>query len=112
MDLTLLTPKLVWEFSLRWIHFLAGITWIGLLYWFNLVNVNFQKALDADIKPKVNPHVIPQSLFYFRWAAVVTFLSGFLYYGTILMDEPVTGAAKPFFIWVLVMRPISTGAPM
>ena len=40
---------------LRWVHFVAGITWIGLLYFFNLVNVPFQKGLDADTKKKVNP---------------------------------------------------------
>ena len=43
------------QFLLRWIHFLAGITWIGMLYFFNLVNVQFQKELDAATKGKVNP---------------------------------------------------------
>ncbi len=41
--------------GLRWIHFVAGITWIGLLYWFNLVNVPFQKVLDPSVKGQVNP---------------------------------------------------------
>ena len=43
------------QFLLRWIHFLAGITWIGMLYFFNLVNVQFQKELDAATKGKVIP---------------------------------------------------------
>src|SRR5438132_12752379 len=57
---------------LRWIHFLAGITWIGLLYFFNLVNVPFMKELDAPTKGKVIPSLMPRALWWFRWAAVVT----------------------------------------
>lgn len=76
------------QMLLRWVHFVGGITWIGFLYWFNLVNVDFQKKLEADVKPKVNPHVIPQSLFFFRWGAVVTVGSGLLYYIILLRYEP------------------------
>src|SRR5437773_11304797 len=64
----------------RWLHFVAGITWIGLLYFFNLVNVNFQKGLDGDTKKKVNPELLGKSLFYFRWGAVVTVLAGLMYF--------------------------------
>src|SRR5437588_12960116 len=60
----------------RWIHFIAGITWIGLLYFFNIINVNFQKALDADTKKKVNPELLLRCLFWFRWGAMFTFLAG------------------------------------
>jgi uncharacterized membrane protein len=49
-------------FLLRWVHFLGGITWIGLLYWFNLVNVNFQKEIDASVKGMVNPPLLSRSL--------------------------------------------------
>ena len=59
-------------FILRWIHLLAGITWVGLLYFFNLVNVPVQKTLDADTKKKVNPDLLGRALWYFRWGAVVT----------------------------------------
>jgi hypothetical protein len=62
--------------SFRWLHFLAGITWIGLLYFFNLVNVNFMKALDAPTKKIVVPNLMPKALWYFRWGAVVTVLAG------------------------------------
>lgn len=78
------------EFLLRWIHLVAGITWIGLLYWFNLVNVNFQKALEADVKPKVNPKLLVPTLFYFRWGAVVTVASGLIYYVLIMLPEDFT----------------------
>lgn len=69
------------EFVWRWIHYVSGITWIGLLYFFNLVNVNFMKKLDAATKGKVVPELMPSSLWYFRWGAVVTVLSGLVLYG-------------------------------
>ena len=65
---------------LRWLHFVAGITWIGLLYFFNLVNVPLQKKLDADTKKKVNPELLLPALWYFRWGAVVTVLAGLGYF--------------------------------
>jgi uncharacterized membrane protein len=71
MDVNELLPLV-----LRWMHFLAGITWIGLLYFFNLINVNFQKALDADTKKKVNPELLLRALFWFRWGAMFTLLTG------------------------------------
>jgi len=93
----------VFEFVLRVTHFLAGITWIGFLYWFNLVNVNFQKTLEADVKPKVNPKLILPTLWFFRWGAVVTVVSGFLYYVSILHGEPDSGAWTPLMTWILVI---------
>ncbi len=62
----------------RWIHFLAGITWIGLLYWFNLVNVPFMKAVDASARPMVIPTLLPRALAWFRHSAWVTVLAGLL----------------------------------
>jgi uncharacterized membrane protein len=64
---------------LRWIHFLAGITWIGHLYFFNLVNVPFQGTIDAETKKKVNPQLILRALWWFRWGAMFTVLAGLLY---------------------------------
>ena len=60
----------------RWIHFLAGITWIGLLYFFNLVNVPFMKEMDAATKGKIVPSMMPRAMWWFRWAAVITVLAG------------------------------------
>lgn len=76
------------QIVLRWLHFLAGITWIGLLYFFNLVNVPFMKALDAQTKGKVVPALLPKALWWFRWGAVVTVLAGFIYWFLILRTEP------------------------
>ncbi len=62
----------------RWIHFLAGITWIGLLYWFNLVNVPFMKAVDPAARPMVVPTLLPRALAWFRHSAWVTVLAGLI----------------------------------
>jgi uncharacterized membrane protein len=78
--------------ALRWLHFVAGITWIGLLYFFNLVNVPFQKGIDADTKKKVNPDLLSRSLWYFRWGAVVTVLVGLAYYAMYILSPDVRNA--------------------
>src|SRR5215218_1975407 len=77
---------------LRWSHFVAGITWIGLLYFFNLINVPVQKGLDADTKKKVNPDLLGRALWYFRWGAVVTVLVGLTYYAMFILKADVTNA--------------------
>jgi uncharacterized membrane protein len=68
----------------RWLHILAGVMWIGLLYYFNFVQVDALKAAAADSPPTgagITKHVAPRALFFFRWAAVVTVLAGFLLLG-------------------------------
>ena len=61
----------------RWIHFLAGITWVGLLYYFNLVQMAGLKAAAADGSAAgINKHIAPRALLWFRWSAVVTWLAG------------------------------------
>ncbi|MFN2532791.1 MAG: urate hydroxylase PuuD [Pyrinomonadaceae bacterium] len=77
---------------LRWTHFVAGITWIGLLYFFNLVNVPFQKGIDADTKKKINPDLLGRALWYFRWGALVTVLAGFGYYAMYILKADVVNA--------------------
>ena len=75
----------LWRILLRWFHFVAGVTWIGLLYFFNLVNVPVQKGLDAETKKKVNPELLGRALWYFRWGAVVTVLAGLMYYAMVIL---------------------------
>jgi hypothetical protein len=70
----------------RWIHLLAGVTWIGLLYFFNLVNVPLMKQLDATTKGKVVPPLMSRALWWFRMSAVITVLSGLLYFAYIVGD--------------------------
>ena len=56
---------------LRWVHLLAGITWVGLLYFFNLVNVPFMKQLDAASKPKVLQYMTMPAMQLFRWSRML-----------------------------------------
>jgi len=61
----------------RWLHFMAGIMWVGLLYYFNFVQMAAMKAAAADgSAAAINRHVTPRALAWFRWAAVATWLTG------------------------------------
>jgi uncharacterized membrane protein len=63
----------------RWLHIFFGVMWIGLLYYFNFVQVDAMKAAAADNPPTgagISKHVAPRALFFFRWAAVGTVLMG------------------------------------
>jgi uncharacterized membrane protein len=62
----------------RWLHVLFGIIWVGLLYFFNFINAYFSKTLDAPTKEKVFPELMTRALFFFRWAAMATFLFGLI----------------------------------
>jgi uncharacterized membrane protein len=67
-----------YEFLFRWIHVIAGITWIGHLFFFNFVNSQLAKTYDADSKKKVIPELMPRALYWFRWGALYTWVSGLL----------------------------------
>ncbi|MGA2921120.1 MAG: urate hydroxylase PuuD [Candidatus Sulfotelmatobacter sp.] len=120
--LTLLAPQINFpsdvktniEMLLRWIHFLAGITWVGLLYFFNFVNVPFMKELDATTKVKVMPALMTRALLWFRMSAALTVLAGLSYWeiivtsdvhnGQILGLNPSHGTVMGsfFLIWTIV----------
>ncbi|MGC2694839.1 MAG: urate hydroxylase PuuD [Candidatus Angelobacter sp.] len=72
------TPTL--QLALRWAHFIGGITWVGLLYFFVLVNASFLRKLDAPTRMKVVPVLMPRALWWFRWASVVTVVAGVWYW--------------------------------
>ncbi len=65
-------------FLLRWFHFLAGITWIGLLYYFNLVQTPFFAETDAPVRSGAIQKLVPRALWWFRWGAMFTFITGWL----------------------------------
>jgi uncharacterized membrane protein len=73
------------QYSLgRWVHVMAGVMWIGLLYYFNFVQVDALKKAAADTPPTgagITRHVAPRALFFFRWAALVTVLMGAMILG-------------------------------
>lgn len=65
-----------WMFLFRWLHFLAGITWIGLLYYFNLVQTPFFAETEAPVRVGAQVKLLPRALWWFRWGAMLTILSG------------------------------------
>ena len=75
----------------RWLHVIAGITWIGHLYFFNLVNVPLQGTLDDAGKKAVNPKLMPRALWWFRMGAMVTFLAGIALFTMTYMYTPGQG---------------------
>jgi len=102
---------------LRWLHFLAGITWIGLLWYFNFVQTpSMPKIPDAE-KPAVSKVIAPAALFWFRWAAMATIILGIIlalmngYFGqAVMLQKPFTsiglgmwlGAIMWFNVWFVI----------
>ena len=80
-------------FLLRWIHFLAGITWIGLLYYFNLVQTPFFAETEPAVRSGAIQKLVPRALWWFRWGAMFTFLAGALMY----LDELGRQGVAEFF---------------
>lgn len=65
-----------WQALFRWVHVVAGILWIGLLYYFNFVQIRKMPEIPAELKPAVSRYIAPEALFWFRWSALVTVLAG------------------------------------
>ena len=60
----------------KWLHIIAWITWIGLLYFFNFINGHLTATYDAESKKKVVPELMPRALYWFRWGAAWTWYTG------------------------------------
>lgn len=96
----------------RWIHVVAGIVWIGHLYFFNWVNAQFAPTIDAETKKKVVPELMPRALYFFRWGAAYTWVTGVLllllvyYHGGIMFAGGGDWNATSFIMIALVF-----GAP-
>src|SRR5271165_7420365 len=94
MTLNLVSPQLEFPGTidtvlmlLRWLHFVAGILWLGLLYFFVLVNRPFLQELDAQQRGTVVPKLMPRALWWFRWSSVVTVLVGIAYWMHIVASD-------------------------
>jgi len=90
------------EAVFRWLHIIAGIAWIGHLYFFNFVNGPLQAKLDGPTKKVVNPELLPRALYWFRWGAAWTWVTGFLLLGIVYymggqVASTITGAT-----WIMV----------
>src|SRR5207253_8004960 len=83
-----------WLFLLRWFHFLAGITWIGMLYYFNFVQVPFFAGAEAPVRTgMIAGGLVSRALWWFRWGAMLTFITGWLY----LLHRLGQFGVQPFF---------------
>ena len=67
-----------WTFFMRWLHILAGVMWIGLLWYFNFVQMPSMPKIPDEQKPAIGKVIAPEALFWFRWAALATVVTGAL----------------------------------
>ena len=67
-----------WEAVFRWLHVFFGILWIGLLYYFNFVQIRKMPDIPAELRPAVSKFIAPEALFWFRWAALITVIMGLI----------------------------------
>ena len=88
-----------WQFLLRYLHFLAGITWIGILYYFNFIQTPFFASADAAVRSGMIRGLVPNALWWFRWGAMFTFLSGWIIVITKLSQG--IGLADPYMTRIL-----------
>src|SRR5579863_7775545 len=65
-----------WQAVFRWMHVFFGVLWIGLLYYFNFVQARKMPEIPAELKPAVSKYIAPEALFWFRWAALLTWVMG------------------------------------
>jgi uncharacterized membrane protein len=103
------------QLFLRWGHVVAGILWIGHLYFFNFVNAHFAKALDGPTKKITVPELMPRALFWFRWGAAWTWLTGILlgglvyYHSKLVFDDPTDTSNNPWLWLAIVLVILAVG---
>jgi uncharacterized membrane protein len=99
----------------RWAHVVAGITWIGHLFFFNWVNGPFSAKLDGPTKKLVIPELMPRALFWFRWGAAWTWITGILlgglvyYHSKIVFEDPTNPGNNPWLWLAIVLIILAVG---
>ncbi|HEY6952357.1 MAG TPA: urate hydroxylase PuuD [Bacteroidota bacterium] len=103
----------IFNLVFRWVHVIAGILWIGHLWYFNFVNAQVAKTYDDESRKKVVPELMPRALYWFRFGALYTWITGFLllgivYYegGALVYSEQSLMAAR---IWSIVAMVVGWG---
>jgi uncharacterized membrane protein len=106
-----------WTFFMRWLHVLSGVLWIGLLWYFNFVQIPSMPKIPDEQKPAISKVIAPEALFWFRWAALATIVTGLLlawmngYIGTALsLQQPFAaigvgmwlGLVMAFNVWFII----------
>ncbi len=90
-----------WQFFFRWLHVLSGVMWIGLLWYFNFVQIPLMPSIPDEQKPAIGKHIAPKALFWFRWGAMATLVTGLIlaylnnYFVNVLTLGAVSGFAVP-----------------
>lgn len=103
------------QLVLRWAHVVAGILWIGHLYFFNWVNAHVMKVLDGPTKKLVVPELMPRALFWFRWGAAWTWITGILlgglifYHGREAFEADYRKDANPWLWLAIVLIALAVG---
>ena len=87
-----------WAFTFRWLHVLSGIMWIGLLYYFNFVQIPNMPNIPDDQKPAISGVIAPAALWWFRWGAMATIVTGLIlaHLNGYLSDAMTLGALNDF----------------
>lgn len=107
MELALFSENSL-AFLTRWVHLLTGVTWIGLLYYFNFIQGEYFKEADGGAKSDVIQKLVPRALWWFRWGAMFTFLSGtYLLYlkqlsGMGIMIGVIMGTIMFLNVWLII----------
>ena len=101
------SPAVTEQIALRWLHIVAGIIWIGTLYFNNLAATPAFKLLDPPVRAKIYPALMSRAMWWFRWSAVVTVVAGLRYFWMILAADAHNAgnsslALKWFGEWLLV----------
>jgi uncharacterized membrane protein len=96
------TEAYYWGPFFTFLHVLSGITWIGLLYYFNLVQTPVMPKIPAELKPGVSKYIAPEALFWFRWSALATIVTG-------IIVATLNGYARDALLLTEPQRTIGTG---
>ena len=67
-----------WSFLFRWLHVLSGVMWIGILWYFNFIQIPSMPNIEADQRPAITKVIAPAALFWFRWGAMSTIVTGLI----------------------------------
>ncbi|HUI19669.1 MAG TPA: urate hydroxylase PuuD [Methylocella sp.] len=91
------------------LHVVSGITWIGLLYYFNLVQIPTMPNIPADLKPAIGKYIAPEALFWFRWSALATVVTGLIVFATssavhnfTIITGMLIGLLMAFNVWFII----------
>ena len=77
-----------WMLCFRWLHVLSGVMWIGLLWYFNFVQIPSMPKIPDEQKPAISKVIAPEALFWFRWSALATVVTGLLLAGMLRFLVP------------------------